>query len=215
VITPELLKTAHAWLDMQGETRNSVIRSLVEFRRATLETATMVVDFAIAQREEEQAATAVAVPVSTASPTSIPACVAAAVEIGPDIFEQIEIDAQTKANVQNPVPDLNEIIRAISLLKAPGDLVELRSPGSTQGTWSGFYSDLEELAKDSAELSAKAGVQNTYWTLQQLRPRVVKNGYEIVGKGAGTSDEHVAAYRWLLIDSDPVRSSGDQKTCSP
>ena len=36
-----------------------------------------------------------------------------------------------------------------SLLYRPGDVVELRMPGTTQGTIAGFFDDMDKLAKAS------------------------------------------------------------------
>jgi putative DNA primase/helicase len=129
------------------------------------------------------------------------------------------INVVETGSVSDPTPDRDEIARAFSLLKSPGDVVELRSIKATDAkgysvTVAGFYNDLNELVNDTYALSSneKIKTKNIYWTLQQLMPATINNlgssnGYKSrnLEQGKLTNDDQVARYKFLPIDFDPAR----------
>ena len=123
-------------------------------------------------------------------------------------------EVATVASRTEPLPDRDEIARALQLLKQPEDVVELRCPKTNKGTVVGLYTDANELVKDTYELSASGNIRtnNVYWTLQGAQPMTCPNGFNAFAKnGDGVNDEMVNEYRWLPIDLDPTRPSD---TCS-
>lgn len=53
-----------------------------------------------------------------------------------------------------PQPDRTEIGRALALICKPGEVYELRAPGTTKATVSGYYNDLDALAESAVRVSA-------------------------------------------------------------
>jgi hypothetical protein len=115
--------------------------------------------------------------------------------------------------------DPSEIRRALQAIVEPGQVVELRALGvSTSAfprphTVSGYFDDMEKLAKAAASLSKAKGI---YFTPNPLDPAVFSraaNRLRVVDRHDPlTSDGDVLSRRWLLIDADPVRRSGISST---
>lgn len=101
-----------------------------------------------------------------------------------------------------------QIAKWAGLFVGPDQVTELRAlrvNGSE--TWSGFFkgSDLRSLACAALQLETVAGgvyfVPNPVNAPARAKLGVVKQ----LMRGEGTTDEMVAARRWLLVDIDPVR----------
>jgi P4 family phage/plasmid primase-like protien len=111
--------------------------------------------------------------------------------------------------------DPAEIRHALRILAAPGQVIELRVLGaSTQASpryssqLSGYFNDAERLIAALAALRSAKGV---YITLQPCQHALLARAQnrlrsaDEMKKSSSTSDQHILAYRWLLIDVDPDR----------
>lgn len=111
--------------------------------------------------------------------------------------------------------DIDEIRRATNLLAfpEPGDVVELRLPGSTKQTISGYFNDPEKLVEAAAAVSGRfnAGV---YFTLNPVRPQLLARSVNRLSHFSkfATSDQDILQRRWLPLDFDPVRPAGISST---
>jgi hypothetical protein len=114
--------------------------------------------------------------------------------------------------------DTFEVHRALSVLKQPGEVVELRGldvvEAKWQGPhmWSGYFNDFTSATASIEPLTKCVGI---YFTLQQINPALLaraQNKGRGVKKEPTTSDGDVVRMRWLLIDCDPTRPSGISST---
>ncbi len=99
------------------------------------------------------------------------------------------------------------IKKVLNYLYAPGQVIELRSPGSTKGTISGYFDDPDKLAQAAIELSGK--VPAIYLTLNPFNPDLIarsKNHLTRYAKST-TSDKDILRRVWLPMDMDAVRPS--------
>lgn len=122
----------------------------------------------------------------------------------------------------SPRADLAEIRRCLDLLAEPqcGDeppkgIVELRclgKKGDKAGTVSGYFSDLELLAKAAAAWSGE--VDGVYITLNPVLRDLIARACNRVRAYAvdTTKDVHILSRRWLLVDFDPARPRGISST---
>jgi len=114
-----------------------------------------------------------------------------------------------KSGAANPV-DIEHWLR---LILAPGQVTELRALNVASGygspqTVSGYYNDPEKLAQDAAGIARATGV---YFIPNAVDPNLLAravNKCRPVGKNETTSDTHIVARRWLLIDCDATRPAG-------
>ncbi len=108
--------------------------------------------------------------------------------------------------------DAVEIRRALGILVEPGSVVELRVPATRRGTVSGYYNDLDALARDAARLSGTA--PGVYVTLNPVRRDLLARAVNRTIDYAkhSTSDADVPARWWLFIDCDAVRPAGISST---
>ncbi|MFH1183522.1 MAG: hypothetical protein V1755_00590 [Chloroflexota bacterium] len=90
-------------------------------------------------------------------------------------------------------PDKAAIRRTVELLAEPGQLVELRAPGSR-----GRFTDFGALAEKAINIKASA----VYVTLNPA----------LDGESKGIQDCDIIRRRWLPIDVDPVRPTGVSST---
>ncbi len=100
-----------------------------------------------------------------------------------------------------------EILRAVQVLRRPGEVAEVRA-FSGRGTTSGYFDDYRELARVAAGLDERG--HQVYVTLNPVLPALLarsENRLESRPK-ATTTDGDVAKRSWLPIDLDPVRPSG-------
>jgi hypothetical protein len=103
-------------------------------------------------------------------------------------------------------------------LKKPGEVTELRILGVSgnssawngfaKGTVTGLFDNHADLCKALIAIN-KATYTGVYFTPQVIDPRLIGRAYNrLVAATATTSDKDVLAYRFLLIDADPVRPAG-------
>lgn len=106
-----------------------------------------------------------------------------------------------------------EIKKAITTLKRPGELFEIRMiEGKT--IYSGYFKSadkaIEEIAKQ--RLSGK----NVFITLNEIKPacysRAQHDCFIKVFREPTTGDKEITRYEWLLIDLDPERPAGISST---
>jgi hypothetical protein len=120
--------------------------------------------------------------------------------------------AAAGGNGAAPRADRAEIGRTLGLLYEPGDVVELRAPGSRQGTLSGYFDDMAALAAAGAELSGT--VSAVYVTLNPVKRALLARTVNRVKPYAKitTADADILERRWLLFDFDPQRPAGISST---
>ncbi len=106
----------------------------------------------------------------------------------------------------------NTIMEALAALHRPGDVVELRIPGSRQGTLSGYYDDWRALTRDAARHDGQ--VAAVYTTLNPVDPDLKARAYNRLQPYSKhtTADGDIVARRWLPVDLDPVRPAGISST---
>lgn len=110
--------------------------------------------------------------------------------------------------------DVDEIRRAVTLLAASGDVVELRAlkVDGRKRTDAGYYDDFDALARDAAALSGHA--PGVYVTLNRIDPALLARSANRLTKfaEATTADHHVIARLWIPLDFDAVRPAGISST---
>lgn len=119
--------------------------------------------------------------------------------------------AHADATVQHA--DAAAIRAALDLLVEPDGVVELRIPDAPHaGTVSGYYKDLDKLARDAALANRQYGT--TYITLNPPNAALLARAANRHRKWAKTttSDSDVVRRRWALIDTDPRRPADISST---
>jgi len=107
-----------------------------------------------------------------------------------------------------------EVLRSLKLYVTYKGVVELRVLGykKPDAILSGYYNDLEKLARDVVMLDRQA--TGFYFTLNEINPELLHrrmNRYE-TGRVITTTDQDVVRRRWLPIDVDVKRLSGISST---
>jgi hypothetical protein len=113
-------------------------------------------------------------------------------------------------------PDvIAQIRQTLGIFFQPGDVTELRVlnvPGA--GVVSGFYNDLDCLARDAARWDGKA--PGVYVVLNPVKPELLgrsPNHFKThCGHGDLTKDADILKRRWLPVDFDPARPSDTSST---
>ena len=105
----------------------------------------------------------------------------------------------------------SEILSAVSVLAAPGSVVEVRALADGV-THSGYFDDHEALARAVEALDADPSVAGIYVTLNTPNPallarRANRIKMRLSRKDATTADADIIRRRWLPVDIDPVRPS--------
>lgn len=105
-----------------------------------------------------------------------------------------------------------EIRRALRLLFEPGQVVELRSLNTRWKTVSGYFDDMDKLARAALSLDGK--VPAVYITLNPVDLALLARAANRLEKYARetTQDHHILRRRWIGFDFDPVRPSGVSST---
>lgn len=112
----------------------------------------------------------------------------------------------------NDMIDINQLRKALNVLKPNQDLFELRILTKPKGTISGYFRDVET----AIEKLSKQNLKNTnvFFTLNNIKAdcydRIQHDKFTVPENT--TSDEDIAGYRWLLVDLDPVRTTGISST---
>src|SRR4029453_18645189 len=107
-----------------------------------------------------------------------------------------------------PPADRDEIARTVAALFRPGDVVELRVPGSAKGTISGYFDDFDALGAEAVRLSGTA--PGIYVTMNPVNPVLLARAVNTVKRFAKvtTSDADIAPRHRILFDIDAVRPAG-------
>ena len=100
----------------------------------------------------------------------------------------------------------------LSSLIEPGSVTELRIPNGRAGTASGYFDDMDAMAKCAMEWSGKA--PGVYFMLNPINPDLLTRSPNRITERAvrTTSDNDILRRLWLPIDFDPVRASGISST---
>lgn len=111
--------------------------------------------------------------------------------------------------------DAPEILRALNLFFAPGDVFEIRALAASVPSYrhehpeSGYF-DYEHI-KDVPKALENITARGIYFTPNPVNPVLlarVANRMRPAPKNLSTSDSDIVCRRWLLIDCDAVRPSG-------
>lgn len=100
------------------------------------------------------------------------------------------------------------IHETLNTLIEPGSVVELRTPSTRRGTVSGYFDDLDALARIAADRNGTAS--GLYLTLNPVNPSLLARAKNRVVNYADntTGVDDIINHRWVLVDIDPVRPSG-------
>lgn len=106
--------------------------------------------------------------------------------------------------------DENEIRKAISIMKMPDDLFEVRIVTSSKKNVSGYFRNVD-VCVDALKSVRLADCCNVYITLNGIRDECYSRQQRdrfMSGVSPTTTDTDIGGYTWLLVDIDPVRSAG-------
>lgn len=115
--------------------------------------------------------------------------------------------------------DPDAVARALAILLAPGQVTELRvlggrrTPESRPGIFSGYFNDPAALVRALGEL--RGGWEGVYVVPNPVLPDLLArrlNKIDWCKRGESTTDAHIIARHWLLVDVDPVRPKGISAT---
>lgn len=106
--------------------------------------------------------------------------------------------------------DLAEIKHGISLLFAPGHVIEVRIPKSRAGVVSGYFDDYDLLTKAILHADTNYRAPGVYYVLNQIAPALLGRACNRLKERAEytTADNNILRRRWLPVDLDPVRPPG-------
>ncbi len=107
--------------------------------------------------------------------------------------------------------NIAEIKRGISLLFAPGQVVEVRIPKTRFGVVAGYFDDHHEaLAKAILDADTNYRAPGVYYVLNPINPALLGRAYNRLKQRAEhtTADDNIIRRRWLPVDIDPVRPAG-------
>lgn len=111
--------------------------------------------------------------------------------------------------MSNKYIDAAEIRRAITTIKDPGELFEIRAIGSGRPkVLSGYFTDADKAIHELERLNLSG--RNVFITLNKIDEACYSREQRDVfldGRTT-TSDDDIVAYKWMLLDLDPVRRSG-------
>jgi hypothetical protein len=105
---------------------------------------------------------------------------------------------------------------AVARIAGPGQVVEVRAL-TDQNTHSGYFNDLDALARSVEPLDADNSVHGIYVTLNEVNPALLSRRANRIKtrlgkKDSTTSDADILHRHWLPIDIDPLRPSGVSST---
>ena len=110
---------------------------------------------------------------------------------------------------------LEEIQKALTVLVSPGEVVELRILGGAgKGVYSGYFNNLEAMAKSALAYSGKA--KGIYFTINPAIPDLLARAENKLKERAEvtTSDRDIKKRVYLPIDLDANRPAGISSTQS-
>ena len=109
-----------------------------------------------------------------------------------------------------------EIVRSLSLLREPGQVVEMRVPkvdGKRTRIDAGYFNDPAKLAAAATRYNKRAA--GVYITPNPVNPELLARAANRMAEWsdlASTGDNDISRRRWLLVDLDPVRPAGISST---
>lgn len=104
-----------------------------------------------------------------------------------------------------------EVVKTFEIFFSDDTYVEVRLLGTSKGTISGYFNDLEALIK---AVEPYDGKYNIFMTMNKINPDLsarAKNKLKQWAKETAT-DKDILCRKWILIDLDPVRPSGISST---
>ena len=102
---------------------------------------------------------------------------------------------------------MDVILSGLSLLHEPDEIIEIRSIDPKPVISGYFKADSAAIAKEIARFPNRT----FYQTLQMVQPACYARGQHehlMERPRETTSDNDIAGYQWILVDTDPVRPSG-------
>ncbi|KQU58723.1 hypothetical protein ASG66_17030 [Bacillus sp. Leaf406] len=105
-----------------------------------------------------------------------------------------------------------EVLKGLSKLIRKDGVTELRILNTSQGTISGYFDDLAQLAKYAVNYNGK--VPGIYITLNPVLPDLLARSANRITSRAKTttSDNDINRRCWFPVDFDPIRPSGISST---
>lgn len=106
--------------------------------------------------------------------------------------------------------DENEIRKALSIMKMPDELFEVRIVTASKKNVSGYFRSAD-VCMDALKNVRVADCCNVYITLNGIRDECYSRQQRdrfMSGVSPTTTDTDIGGYTWLLVDIDPVRSAG-------
>lgn len=106
---------------------------------------------------------------------------------------------------------INEINRAMDVLKEPEIVTEIRILGTNQGTISGYYTDYKKMVKD---IQPYIGKYNIYFTINPVKGELLARSGNCLSTYAKTTtrDVDIVKRELLMIDIDVKRPTGISST---
>lgn len=102
-----------------------------------------------------------------------------------------------------------EVSKAIKILQGDGNIFEVRAIGTAKkDILSGYFRDADTLLKAFDTIDMRS--RNVYITLGQIKEDCFARAQseQFLKAPQTTSDTDIAAYRWLFVDLDPIRTVG-------
>lgn len=102
-----------------------------------------------------------------------------------------------------------EVSKAIKVLQGDGNIFEVRAMGTAKkDILSGYFRDADTLLKAFDTIDMRS--RNVYITLGQIKEDCFARAQseQFLKAPQTTSDTDIAAYRWLFVDLDPIRTVG-------
>lgn len=106
---------------------------------------------------------------------------------------------------------MHEIITTLHLWCEEGHVYELRVPKTKKrGVISGYFDDLDALARNADVLSGDVDMPAVYLTLNPVIPDLIaRSANEVLDRSEVTTKDHeIVRRRLLLVDCDPIRPTG-------
>ena len=119
------------------------------------------------------------------------------------------------SGILKPASPCDEILRAVRLLMAPGDVHEVRIlKAGSEGTVSGYFDDPSAVVNEVEKYDGKAPA--VFITLNPCKPALFARSANRLQRRVqvSTSDDDILRRRWFLIDFDPKRPAGISSTDS-
>jgi len=110
--------------------------------------------------------------------------------------------------------DASEIRQTLSVLHPPASVVEIRVlgvPGRGRPyNIAGYFSDHDAAARVAAEIDLRRKPKGIYLVMNEVRPELLARSPDRMTDypDSTTSDADITSRNWLLVDIDPIRSTG-------